>query len=143
MQGHSERCVWGCILVQASGRSWLLRTVLRPRWDLEVPIRSSPVLCRGTAWGCCPAAEGCALAALCAQGASWHDCTYVCGRGQCSRYVQGSRGCRGRVCAEMEGQLLFLLPWRPRDGPSAASATPMATALMGAVGTEAQVSQPH
>ena len=41
MQSHCERCVWGCISVRASGRSWLLRTVLRPRWDLEVPIRSS------------------------------------------------------------------------------------------------------
>ena len=33
--------------MQEPGRSWLLGTVLRPRWDLEVPIRSSPVLCRG------------------------------------------------------------------------------------------------
>ena len=107
MQSHCERCVWGCILVQASGRSWLLRTVLRPRWDLEVPIRSSPVLCRGTAWHCCPAAEGCVLAALCARSEG-HSCT--CVRQACSRHVQGSWLQRQGLCGRTEGQLLFLLP---------------------------------
>ena len=65
---------------------------------IEVLLRSSSyALCRGTAWGCCPAAEGCVLAALCARSEG-HSCT--CVRQACSRHVQGSRGCRGRVCAE-------------------------------------------
>ena len=92
MQSHCERCVWGCILVQASGRSWLLRTVLRPRWDLEVPIRSSPVLCRGTAWGCCPSPHCrglCAGRPVCQERVGM---TALCVR----QGVQGSR----QVCAE-------------------------------------------
>ena len=95
MQGHCERCVWGCILVQASGRSWLPRTVLRPRWDLEVPIRSSPVLCKeGTAWSCCPHCRGlCAGRPVCQERVGM---TALCVRQACSRHVQGSRGCGGR-----------------------------------------------
>ena len=82
--------------MQEPGRSWLLGTVLRPRWDLEVPIRSSPVLCKeGTAWGCCPSphAEGCVLAALCARSEGQ---AALCVR----QSVQGSR----QVCAGTEGR---------------------------------------
>ena len=116
MQSHCERCVWGCILVQASGRSWLLRTVLRPRWDLEVPIRSSPVLCRGTAWGCCPSPHG---RALCAgrpvyqeRGAGCTVCAAEANAAECARLAAAEAGLRGDG-----GTLLLLLPWRPRDCP--------------------------
>ena len=130
MQGHCERCVWGCILVQASGRSWLPRTVLRPRWDLEVPIRSSPVLCRGTAWGCCPSPH-------CRVGsARWPPCVpgargrlHVCAAGLQQICAELAAGLRGDG-----GTLLLLLPWRPRDYPCLGQRdTNGFTALMGAV----------
>ena len=43
--------------------------------------------------------------------------TALCVRQAVRQGVQGSR----QVCAGTEGQLLLLLPWRPRDCPSAAS----------------------
>ena len=92
MQSHCERCVWGCILVQASGRSWLLRTVLRPRWDLEVPIRSSSCAVQRDCVGLLP------FSSL-QRAARWPPCvqervgmTALCVR----QGVQGSR----QVCAE-------------------------------------------
>lgn len=114
MQSHCERCVWGCVSVRASGRSWLLRTVLRPRWDLEVPIRSSPVLCRGTAWGCCPSphAESGLRAGrpVCQErGAQLH----VCAAGRAA----GCAGLAAGLCGKMEGQLLLLLPWLTQETP--------------------------
>ena len=42
--------------------------------------------------------------------------TALCVRQAVRQGVQGSR----QVCAGTEGQLLLLLPWRPRDCPSAA-----------------------
>ena len=85
MQDRCGRCLWGCVSVQASGRSWLLRTIF-PQMGSRSATQSGPVLCRGTAWGWCPSphAEGCALAALCAR--SGGQAARVCGRA------------RGRVC---------------------------------------------
>ena len=124
MQGHCERCVWGCILVQASGRSWLPRTVLHPRWDLEVPIRSSPVLCRGTAWGCCPSPHGRGLRAgrpVCQERGA--GCT--CVRQAVRQGVQGSR----QACAGAEGHSCSCCRGDQETTLVLASATPMALLL--------------
>ena len=99
MQDRCERCVRGCILVQASGRSWLPRTVVSTgRGATQSSLCCAEGL-RGVA-ALLLTAEGCALAALCA-GASWHDCA-VC--------AAGCAGLAAGVCGKMEGQLLLLLP---------------------------------
>ena len=93
LQDRCGRCVWECILVQASGRSWLLGTVISTG---RGATQSSPVLCRGLRAGrpVCPGASG--------------RLHCVCGK-----YVQGSR----QVCAGPEGQLLVLLPWLTQETP--------------------------
>ena len=86
----------GVRLCAGVGRSWLLRTVLRPRWDLEVLLRAA--LCcaeglRGVA-ALLLTAEGCALAALCAR--SEGQAARVCGR-PCGRVCRArGRSVRGR-----------------------------------------------
>ena len=65
---------------------------------------------------CCPAAEGCVLAALCARSG-----------GQAMQQI--CAGLAAGLCGKTERQLLLLLPWRPRDAALVlASATQMATA---------------
>ena len=92
MRRHPSAGVWQVVAAEDCPSS---------RWDLEMLLRAAL---------CC--AEG--LRALLpfssrrVGSARWPPCVpgargtaaRVCGRGQCSRHVQGSRGCRGRVCAE-------------------------------------------
>ena len=89
-------------------------TILRPRWNRSA-TQSSPVLCRGTAWGCCPSphAESGLRAGrpVCRERGA--GCT-VCGR-PCGRVCRVLWLQRQGLCGKMERQLLLLLPWRPRD----------------------------
>ena len=87
---------------------------------------------------CCPAAEGCVLAALCARSEG-HGCA-VCAAGcaaECARFSWLQRQDR---CGKTERRLLFLLPWLTQETPPLswllakrrqASATQMALLLRG------------
>ena len=93
---------------------YLLKAILRPRWDLEVPIQKQPcAVQRRDCVGLLPFSSRrglCAGRPVCQERGA--GCT-VC--------AAGCAGLAAGLCGKTEGQLLLLLPWRPRDCPSAAS----------------------
>ena len=123
---------------------WLLKTIFRPRWDLEVPIQKQ-LLCsvQRDCVGLLPFSSrrvGSARWPPCVPGASWHDCA-VCAAGlqqTCARFSW----LRRQVCAE-----------RWKDSSCSCCRGDQETALVlasdteatapRAAGTEAQVSQPR
>ena len=147
MQGHCERCVWGCILVQASGRSWLLRTIFPQMGSRSANSETALMLCaeglRGVA-ALLLTAEGCVLAALCAR--SEGQAARVCGRpaAECARLAAGLCGDGGTALilaamADARDAALVLAACEKEAGQRDTNGF---TALRGC-STEAQVSQPH
>ena len=132
-QDHSERCVWGCVAVQAAWQVMAAETVVSTgRGATQSSLCCAEGL-RGVAALLLTQSRVCALAALCARSEG-HGCT--CVRQACSRVCRA----RGRSVR------------RRRDGFCSCCSGDQENARLRpahrghcsrGVGTEAQVSQPR